>query len=116
MDFVFDLMRSKVQKELVVKPQGVPVILPVAAVDQKQDVEFRSEHVAGDMCLGQWEYSYFRIEKETRVSSATESPLVFGRPIPLVHSRKRRRFVLHILLDTLNWNELRREKSGLCRA
>ncbi|MBR3456776.1 MAG: sulfatase-like hydrolase/transferase [Selenomonadaceae bacterium] len=110
-DFVFDIMRSKSMKEWIVKPGKEPVILPIAATEQAQSVRFRAEGLEEEARLGQWEYSFFRMDKETTVSSASEAPLVFGRPVPLGHSKRRRRMVLHILLDALNWNMLKEQAS-----
>lgn len=105
-DFVFDIMRSSTGKELVVDPAEGTVILPIAAVNERQEVKFHSNQVEGDMCVGQWEYSFFRIDQKTHVSSKNEIPLIFGKPIPLGHSSKRRKLVLHVLLDALNWHYL----------
>ena len=109
-DFVFDIMRSKSMKEWIVKPGKEPVILPIAATEQAQSVRFRAEGLEEEARLGQWEYSFFRMDKETTVSSASEAPLVFGRPVPLGHSKRRRRMVLHILLDDFGMEEPERSE------
>ncbi len=110
-DVVYDIMRSKIAREVLVEPKGSPVALPIAAATaaaEKQRVDFSSGGETECGCLGQWEYSFFRVEKPTRISS--EYPLVFGRPIPLQHNSKRKRLVLNILVDALSWHMFRRER------
>ena len=51
-DFVFDIMRSKSKKEWVVKPGNAPMILPIAATEQAQNVRFRAEGLEDEARLG----------------------------------------------------------------
>ena len=106
-EFVFDIMRSRtVEKECEVR-EVVPVILPVAGTTPSQRLDFASADVNAPVWLGQWEYSFFRLEKETRLAS--EQPFVIGEPIPLVHHPKRKKLILQILVDGLCWRQVKRE-------
>ena len=103
--FTFDIVRSKVANELVVEPEESSVVLPIASAAGDQKTEFESEDVTGEVMLGKWEYSFFRINQKTRIHA--EQPLAFGKPIKLGHSKKRKKFVLNILADALSWTALR---------
>ena len=107
-EFVFDIMRSKVGKNFFVDTQETPVIVPLAsAAEENQEAHFECGTIVDSARLGQWEYSFFRVEQPTRISA--EQPLAMGCPIPLRHSSKRRKFVLNILVDALSWNVYRRQ-------
>ena len=108
-NFVFDIMRSSVMREFVPDLQEGPVLVPVAALAENQRARFQKDGLADDIHLGQWEYSFFRIDEKTQISSSTEQPLVFGKPIRLGHHVGRKRVVLNILLDALTWNAVRRQ-------
>ena len=110
-DFVYDIMRSRVGREMTVNPEGAPVVVPVAAATgaaMKERVDFQSDGLAESACVGQWEYSFFRVDRCTHISA--DHPLVFGRPVPLRHSAGRRRIVLNILVDALCWNVFRQDR------
>ena len=108
-NFAFDIMRSRVLQEFVPDLQEGPVLVPVAAWERNQQARFRNEALMDGIALGQWEYSFFRIDEKTQISSSTEQPLVFGKPIPLGHRARRKRVVLNVLLDALTWNAVRRQ-------
>lgn len=106
-EFVFDIMRSReVEKECEID-EDVPVILPVAGTAIRQRVDFTNTAVNAPVWLGKWEYSFFRVEEKTKLIS--EQPFVIGEPIPLIHSPKRKKLILQILVDGLCWRQVRQE-------
>ncbi len=107
-DFVFDIMRSQKTQNATVGKDGEKYILPVAGTELLQKIDFSSDAVSNSNWVGQWNYSFFRLEHPTKVSS--DAPFIMGRPIRLGHNRRRKRVVLRILLDGLCWREMIRSE------
>ena len=103
-DFIFDIMRAQKTQEIAIGQKNDKYILPVAGTEPQQKIDFSSEEVSDSAWVGQWNYSFFRLEHPTKISS--ESPFIVGRPIRLGHSPKRRKIILRILLDGLCWREV----------
>lgn len=103
--FVFDLMKSRLASAVSVHPQGDGCLLPIAGAKSNQKVTFQTGGQTKSCWVGKWEYSFFRLNEPTHIQA--ETPLVFGKPIPLGHSPRRKRLVLNILVDALSWNAMR---------
>lgn len=107
-DFVYDIIRSKETKEADICPEGGTLLLPIASAEGNQQVRFRRGDTEDTAILGQWEYGWFRLDEPVRVSG--DRPLSIGRPVPLGHSPRRRKFILNILVDAFSWNAFRQMK------
>lgn len=111
-DFVFDVMKADETDEIHVQPEGdAPILLPVAAKQERQQVFFSGPELNRDMILSRGEFNFFRVD--TPVTFRSEAPFVVGAPIVLRHSPHRKKFVLNILADGLSWPEVRRSGYAL---
>ena len=101
---IFDLQRSHTTRTEELHPEGI-CILPVATTAAGQRLKFDFDGQQKEITLpGRWNYSYYRIDKDTRISS--EQDMVVGQPIRLGHSPKRRKVILNILTDALCWEHV----------
>ncbi len=103
-DFVFDIMRAQKVQKITVNEDYKSYIVPLAGTEPQQKIDFSSEQVADAVWVGQWNYSFFRLDQPTEISS--EAPFIIGRPIRLRHDPKRKKVVLRILLDGFCWREM----------
>ena len=106
-EFVFDLMRAKKVQEITFSVGNDTWLLPVAGLSAGQEAEFAGAMQAGSVPLAYKAFSFFRVDKEMKISS--EEPWILGQPIRLGHSPRRHRLVLNILVDALSWGEIKRE-------
>ena len=107
-NFDFDMTKAKLAKIIkVMPPKEAPIILPIAGTEIRQPVIIKQEGLDTQATLGKSEFNYYRIEKETEIQSPKE--FAFGVPIPMIHSRKRKKLVLSILTDGLSWNQMKKE-------
>jgi len=117
--FVFDILRAReLRGSFVIEPAEfaaasdaaakVPeIVVPLAGTVPKQKVVFQSRSVGEDsVTLGKWVTSFFRLNERTEIAS--DAPFILGKPIRLGHSPKRKKLVLHILIDALCWPEMKR--------
>lgn len=58
------------------------------------------------------QYNYYRIDEPAALTA--KNPMVFGKPIPLHHSSKRKRLVLSIFLDSFNWKVIKEHSLEEC--
>ena len=109
-EITFDVMKSQIaeQEMEITGSMEEPLIIPIAAVDEQQEITFSSQRVQDKAWLGKWEYSFFRIEEPVKIFS--EHPFVVGNPIRLRHSPKRLKVVLNIQIDALCWPEMKRRE------
>ena len=102
----FDIMRAQKTKEFSLDENDEKCIIPIAGTEPKQQVDFSTASFSDSAYVGQWNYSFFRLEQPTKISS--EAPLIIGRPIHLGHNPKRKKVILRILMDGLCWREMSR--------
>ncbi len=102
-DFVFDIIKSKTIQDKVTISPDTDTIIPIAATETSQNIEIASGELkeSYSINLGKWAYSFFRLTKPTSLTS--KNTFIIGEPIPLIHSQKRKKLVLNILLDALSW-------------
>ena len=100
-DFVFDIQRSSVAKSKVIAEDGRKGFLAVAGTENEQEVSFQTGDTMRRAKLFKWMFQYFRVDEPMEVSS--EKDMVLGKFIPLGHSPKRKKVVLHILIDAMSW-------------
>ena len=108
----FDIMRSKQGKNLELSPPSKGIILPLAGTKNQQLIEFITQEKSLQTIIGKWEYSFFRLNDKVQIQS--DSPFIYGAPIPLGHSPKRKRLILNILVDALDWNIIREQGLDKC--
>ena len=109
-DFPFQLQRAQEVHGAVRidVPAGAEVVLPLAGTEHLQEVTMESAKMPpATAYLGKWAFSHFRLTETTTLTPANDAPYAVGTPIPLGHSRARRRLVLNILVDGLAWNAAR---------
>lgn len=107
-DLVFDIQSAQAGATTyeVAASEAAPVIVPLAGTERQQRVYFDSAGTPQyDSLLGKWAFSYYRLTAPTRIHA--EDPFVLGRPIPLGHSPRRRKVVLHLLLDAFCWQAIK---------
>lgn len=107
-DFVFDFQRAAREPGTLTVDEPEPVAIPLAGLTAGQRIDVRADEAEDSAWLGKGTFSYFRFDGRAEVRSA--EPFVYGAPIVLRHSRKRRRVVLNILLDGLCWKEMIRQE------
>lgn len=116
-ELIFDVMKSKqVEAQTVVDVPGAgdskaagrqDIIVPLAGTETGQKIRFRNPSVDEiSMRLGKWAYSFFRLGERTEIESA--APFIVGKPIRLGHSPRRRKLVLHLLVDALCWPAMKK--------
>ena len=94
-DFIFDIMKADETDALRIEPAGNPVLLPIAAKEDRQNMAFQGADINRNMVLSRGEFNFYRIEEPVAILS--ENPFLVGAPIVLRHSSKRKKFVLNIL-------------------
>lgn len=78
------------------------VVVSLAGTEAGQEIFFKSDSLGEESThLGKWVCSFFRLSERTELRSS--APFLMGEPIRLVHSPKRRKLFLHILVDALCW-------------
>ncbi len=111
-DIPVDLMLAQAGQRTCKIDVSQPVLLPVAGTEKTQRVYFQeadgSQH---DSMLGKWAFNFYRLTQPTRLES--EQPLVIGKPVLLGHSPRRRKVVLHILLDAFCWQMVKERNYDL---
>lgn len=100
-DFIFDIQRASVAKSKVVAADRRKGFLAIAGTENEQEVNFQTGDTMLKAKLSKWMFQYFRVDEPTTVSS--EKDMVLGKFIPLGHSPKRKKVVLHILIDAMSW-------------
>ena len=83
------------------------LVVPLAGTESGQEIFFRSASLGeSSMHLGKWVTSFFRLSERTELKSS--APFMMGEPVRLGHSPKRKRLILHILVDALCWPAMKR--------
>jgi len=103
----YDLIKVKMKNKESYKKTDVPYILPIAPTEHDQCINFNQRTNDSKINLGKYEFSYFRIDGDTKISS--NSAILFGKPIRLQHSPKRKKLVLNILVDALTFSVMKQE-------
>lgn len=106
-DMPFDLMKSKVSREIDVKKIAGECIVPIGATEANQEILFSREGFEGTAVLGKYEYSFFRLSETTKITS--KELFAMGEPIQLGHSPKRKKLVMNILMDGMSWGQIRKD-------
>ena len=107
-NIAFDLRKAFVATSLTVhaSPEA-PVIIAVAPVEsQVQPIVLDDGQVRGNFYTGKGEFGLLRVESDTHLTSPQGSFAV-TKPVQLVHSPKRKRLILNLLLDGLSWPAMR---------
>lgn len=109
-EVIFDIMKSElIEGEFSVSgTENDPVILPVAATEEQQEISFSTADVQNKAWLGKWKYSFFRVNEPVRISSP--QAFVVGKSIRLGHRPHRKKLVLNILVDALCRPEMERRE------
>ncbi len=110
-DLEFELIRSTVQRSYEFDPQGSTYILPLAGTEKSQKLDVHGPDVHKPAWLGKYAFSFYRVSEPVKLRSGAD--FAVGKPIRLGHSSKRRKLVLHILVDGLCWQEMREENYRL---
>ncbi len=106
-DFVFDVSRARLVPESITVDTKEAVLLPLIGKEERQEIHFSNKELEkGAVFLGKWATSFYRILEKTTISSA--QPFLVGAPIPLRHSPKRKKLVLHILADGFSWMAMKK--------
>ena len=83
------------------------LVVPLAGTESGQEIFFRSASLGeSSMHLGKWVTSFFRLSERTELKSS--APFMMGEPVRLGHSPKRKKLILHILVDALCWPAMKR--------
>ena len=111
-DFVFDIMKSRLVSDHVAIDEGCEVLVPLIGTKESQEIHFSGEKLETNAAfLGKWATSFYRIGEKTQITSC--EPFLMGEPIPLLHSSRRKKFVLHILADGLCWTAMKQHGFSL---
>ncbi len=110
-DLDFELIRSTVQRSYEFDPQDSTYILPLAGTEKSQRLDVYASALKKPAWLGKYAFSFYRVSEPVKLCS--EQDFALGRPIRLGHSSKRRKLVLHIMVDGLCWQEMREENYRL---
>ena len=101
-NFFFDLQKARAACGIVsLKVPAREAILPVAGTEEDQPLFIRTADDTHETALGQWTFSFLRLDEDTELRSDT--PYAVGTPILLGHSPARRKLVLNIFVDALSW-------------
>lgn len=103
----YDILKAKKNIEATYQKKDIAYILPIAPTNQAQSIYFEQASKNSSIVLGKHEFSYFRIDEDTKVSS--NQPILFGKPIILQHHPKRKKLVLNILVDALTFSLIKKE-------
>ena len=106
-DMVFDIVKAKSSKNFRFDPKGKKYIIPLAGNEASQEIEIVAGDRKYDAVLGQWEWSYYRIEEPVHIKGKTK--VHHGGTILLEHSPKRKKVVLNILVDALSWQAMKEQ-------
>ena len=107
-NFTFDLMKAEEHTEIHAAPEeNTPILLPIAAKEDRQRLFFLNESLNRTMVLSKAEFNFYRVENPVTIRS--ETPFIIGAPIILRHEPQRRKIVLNILADGLSWKEIQTE-------
>ena len=107
-DFAFDIMRARIAQTVTANENHEACIVPLAGTEPEQKIWFSSGQGSDAVWVGQWNYSFFRLEQPTDISS--DAPFIIGRPIRLGHDAKRKKVILRILVDGFCWREMIRSE------
>ena len=110
-DMVFDIVKAKSSKDFSFDPKGKKYIIPLAGNETSQEVDIAAGKRKYDAVLGQWEWSYYRVEEPVYISGKTK--VHYGGAILLEHNSKRKKVVLNILVDALSWQAMKEQNYAL---
>lgn len=71
-DMVFDIIKAKSSKDFRFDPKGKKYIIPLAGDEASQEIEITAGGKKYDAILGQWEWSYYRIEEPVQIQGKTK--------------------------------------------
>ena len=107
-NFNFDIMKAKLtRREKICLPGHTPCVVPVAGRKATQEATVRDGTYRAQYELGEQEFRFLRLEKDTEITSDEE--MVIGAPVVLRHSKKRHKLVLSLFLDSLSWGQMKKE-------
>ena len=112
-NITFDLRKAMTKTSLTVHASpDVPVLVAVAVTPVKAQkraaITLDDGRMRGDFYTGIGEFGLLRMERDTHLVS-TDGPFVVTEPVRLVHSPKRKRLILNLLLDGLSWTAMRHD-------
>lgn len=111
-DFTFDLIKAvKVMNSVDVTVDKHELLVPLLGMERHQKIDFFAADETEMDWLGKWTTSFFRLNHSTKISS--DQPFMMGEPIELVHSPKRKKVVLNILVDALCWRFIKERNYDL---
>ena len=101
---IFELLRAHTTRAETINASR-SYILPVATTAANQKIKFDFGDQQKEIRLpGRWNYSYYRMDKDTHISSKQD--MIVGSPIRLGHNERRRKVILNILTDALCWEHV----------
>ena len=106
-DMVFDIVKAKSSKDFRFDPKGKRYVIPLAGDEASQEIEITAGGKKYDAILGQWEWSYYRVEEPVQIQGKTK--IHYGGAILLEHSPRRKKVVLNILVDALSWQAMKEQ-------
>lgn len=112
-NITFDLRRAMIATSLNVHVSpDVPVLVAATIAPfksrMKAAITLDDGQTRGDFYTGIGEFGLLRMERDTRLAFS-EGVFVVTEPVRLVHSPKRKRLILNLLLDGLSWTAMRRD-------
>ena len=108
-EFPYELMKCVERRKLRVHcPKGRECIIPIAATEIGQRLSFSREDNCKEISGSKWEFSFYRLD-EGNTTITSDYNFQVAKPIPLCHSKHRRKLVLNILADGLPWQVLKKQ-------
>ena len=110
-NITFDLRRAMTATSLNIHVSpDVPVLVAATVAPfesrMKAAITLDDGQTRGDFYTGIGEFGLLRMERDTRLAFS-EGVFVVTEPVQLVHSPKRKRLILNLLLDGLSWAAMR---------
>lgn len=102
----FDFMKSSLVKEVFLPQKDTAYIVPVAASKVDQVLLFDTGLKREPLALGQCEFNYFKIARDTKISS--DADFAVGNPVVLRHDKSRKKLILNLFVDALSMGEMKR--------
>lgn len=109
-NITFDLRKATLETSLTIPASREAPVLVAAAPTEllHQTIMLNDGKSRGDFYTGLGEFGLLRMESDTHLA-VSDRTFAVTEPVPLVHSPKRRRLILNLLLDGLSWPAMRRD-------
>ena len=111
-NITFDLRKVTLETSLTISASREEPVLVAAAPAEllSQTIMLNDGKSRGDFYTGLGEFGLLRMESDTHLAVSDKTfAFAVAEPVPLVHSPKRKRLILNLLLDGLSWPAMRRD-------